>query len=231
LTSENNDLESIFKRITESFNVRSSIERPFVIGITGIDASGKTRFTESFEKYLLSRNLEVQVIHLDDFHNPRNIRYSGNDQAYNYYNRSFDITTIINKLLIPVHMAKKDDLRFSLVHLDLNTDEFSIHRDYSFTSRTVVLFEGVFLFRKELAPYLDYRIFLDISFEECKRRARSRDPEAVLEKYDSKYLPAQRKYLDEYPPSEIADMIIDNNSWNKPSLIHECRARQHRGQS
>lgn len=63
---------------------------------------------------------------------------------------------------------------------------------------------------------------IDVAFEESKNRARIRDVpiygEEVLKKYDEKYLPAQKKYLNGFPPSQIADMIIDNNNWEFPRI-------------
>jgi uridine kinase len=107
--------------------------------------------------------------------------------------------------------------------LDWRTDKYEIERNFSFNQKTVVIFEGVFLFRKELSPYIDYKIFIEISFEESKRRALLRDPhisEVDLRKYDEKYLPAQSRYLREYPPSDVADLIIDNSNWEYPVISY-----------
>jgi uridine kinase len=86
----------------------------------------------------------------------------------------------------------------------------------------IMVFEGVFICRRELSPYLDYRIFLEIPFEVSKRRAAARDipiySEEILERYDRKYWPAQRRYLEEYPPLQTADMIVDNLNWECPVI-------------
>jgi uridine kinase len=156
------------------------------------------------------------VVRLDDFHNPREVRYAGEDQAENYYNRSFDIRKIVEELLAPARRKGKHAAALTL--LDPDTDEFEIKKEYSFDGETIVLFEGVFLFRKELAPYIDYKICLDITFEESKRRSAERDAEAIINKYDTKYLPAQAKYLKEYPPEKTSDMVIDNNDREYPRL-------------
>lgn len=210
----------IFEKILEEIKKRKQKDRAFVVGITGIDTSGKTKFAEVFEKFLISRNHRIQVINLDNFHNPKKIRYSGENQADNYYNKSFDIKTIVEKLLIPIHQKGSFSKRLTL--LDLHTDKYEIKKEFSFDQNTIVLFEGVFLFRKELSPYIDYKIFIEVPFEESKNRARVRDVpiygEAVLRKYDDKYLPAQKKYLDECPPSKVADMIIDNSRWEYPTI-------------
>jgi uridine kinase len=206
----------IFEKIAREIEGKKDKNRPFLIGISGIDGAGKTRFAGDLEKFLIDRNYETQAIRLDDFHNPEAVRYAGDDQAENYYNRSFNISLIVERLLKP--LRRKTNFSIKLKLLDWPTDKYDVEQDFSFSQKTVVIFEGVFLFRKELAPYIDYKIHLDITFAESKRRAKDRDPEAVLEKYDKKYLPAQAKYLKEYPPDKTADMVIDNSDWHQPRL-------------
>jgi uridine kinase len=206
----------IFEKILEEINSRKQKNKAFVVGITGIDCSGKTKFAESLEQFLIARNYGTQLISLDDFHNPRVYRYSGKDQIENYYNKSFDIDTIIKKLLIPFN--QKDDFSTRLTVLDWKTDKYEIEKEFSFHQDTIVIFEGVFLFRKDLSPYIDYKIFIEIPFEESLRRAKTRDIKEVFEKYNEKYLPAQKRYLEEYPPSETADMIIGNSDWENPKI-------------
>jgi phosphoglycolate phosphatase-like HAD superfamily hydrolase/uridine kinase len=207
---------TIFERVLEEIDRSKSENRLFIVGITGIDNSGKTVFTGALADYLKERNRKVQVVRLDDFHNPREVRYAGNDQPDNYFNRSFNIQAIIDNLLLPARRQGKHTTKLKLLNLD--TDRYEIEKEYSFDNDTIVLFEGVFLFRKELAPYIDYRIYLDITFEESKKRAAERDTSAVIKKYDVKYLPAQGKYLEEYPPEKTADIIIDNSNREYPRL-------------
>ena len=45
-----------------------------------------------------------------------------------------------------------------------------------------------------------------------------RDMQASVEKYDVKYLPAQLKYIREYPPRQVADIVIDNTDWEYPEI-------------
>jgi len=212
----------IFEQVLREIDRRKQDNKAFVVGITGVDVSGKTRFTESFAMFLTSNGRNVQVISLDDFHNPQQVRYSGENQPENYYNKSFDINTIVERLLIPIKQRSRYSVKLTL--LDLHTNRYEVDREFSFGENTIVLFEGVFLLRKELSPYIDYKIFIDVPFEESKNRAKNRDVpiygDVILRKYDEKYFPAQGKYLYEYPPSEIADMIIDNTNWEYPRVTY-----------
>jgi HAD superfamily hydrolase (TIGR01549 family) len=206
-----------FDNILVEIQKRKEKNKPFVLGITGIDGAGKTSFAAALEKHLASLNYQVQTIHLDDFHNPRAIRYAGEDQAENYYKRSFNLGELITKVLKP--LREKAEYSVTLSVLNPDTDKYDTEKEYTFNPDTIVIFEGVFLFREEFTQYIDYKVFLDIPFEESKRRAKVRDSQAAIEKYETKYLPAQRKYLSSFPPETYADMIIDNINWEYPSII------------
>jgi uridine kinase len=210
------NLIPIFDRILDEVLKRKVKDKAFVIGVNGIDGAGKTKFAESLEAYLNTKGYQTQLIQLDDFHNPKAIRYAGKNQADNYYNKSFNIILVVEKLLAPLRRNSVFSTRLTL--LDWRTDKYDIEREFSFNRNTIVIFEGVFLFRKELSPYIDYKVFLDIPFEESKRRAIIRDSEADVKKYDAKYLPAQAKYLEEYPPRKVADIVIDNTNWEYPTI-------------
>jgi len=211
---------SIFEEMLSAIRKRKQRGRAFVVGITGIDTSGKTLFAEAFSNFLKSRKCRVQAINLDDFHNPRKIRYSGKEEADNYYNKSFDYATIVKKLLMPIHQRKRFTTKLQI--LNLHTNKYNSKKRYAIDANTIVVFEGVFLLRKEIAPYIDYKVFLEIPLMESKRRANARDVpiygKDVLRKYDTKYLPAQKRYLRQFPPSKIADMIIDNHNWECPKM-------------
>ncbi len=209
----------VFKIILAEISRKRQDDRPFVVGINGIDGAGKTSFAASFEQFLVSQRYKTQVIALDDFHNPQAYRYAGDDQADSYYNRSFAFGTITDELLIPIHRGGSFTTELTL--LNLNTDSYDTKKRFSFDPATIVIFEGVFLFREELAPYIDFKIFLDIPFDESKKRALVRDThlgQEVLKRYDEKYLPAQMKYLSEYPPAGVADLVIDNTNWQHPRV-------------
>lgn len=51
--------------------------RPYLVGITGKDASGKTQLARQLYQHLQSTGITTHLIHVDDFHRPRSERYHG----------------------------------------------------------------------------------------------------------------------------------------------------------
>jgi phosphoglycolate phosphatase len=209
----------VFETIYHAAEMRS--DRPLVIGITGIDASGKTTFTQSLAGFLESSGERVQIINLDDFHNPRHIRFCGVDQVDSYHSNAFDLKQLVSKLLVP--LRERGELSTDLTLLDLQTDQYSVRKHFEIDRNTVVLLEGVFLFREELSPFIDLEVFLEIPFVESLRRATARDVpifgSQILARYEERYFPAQRRYLAEYPPDRVSDIILDNTDWEKPRIL------------
>jgi len=222
-----NKRESIYIKMLELIERNKLKDSPFVVGLSGIDTSGKTQFSKGFEDFLLSKGLKTQMIHLDDFHNPKAIRYSGENQAESYYYKSFNLSMLIYEILEPIR--NKEEFSKKLELLNLITDKYEREKEFTWDKDTIIIFEGVFLFRNELVPFIDLKVFIDIPMEESIKRASERDVpiygEEVLNKYHDKYIPAQKRYLAEFPPSKIADLIIDNTDWENPYVSDEhCKS-------
>ena len=98
----------------------ASLRRPTVIGINGVDASGKTLFALGLGNYLRRRGIHIAIIHADDFHNPRAVR-SADDSPEGYIKYAFD-TAKMAGLIIELKRAPKT---ISLDLLDLDTDTFT----------------------------------------------------------------------------------------------------------
>ena len=78
----------------------------------------------------------------------------------------------------------------------------------------IVVADGVFLQRPELAQLWTLVLYLDCAPEETLRRALVRDlerfgsHETVLERYEQRYLPAQERYRREVGPEDRADVVL-----------------------
>lgn len=172
-----------------------------VVGVTGIDTSGKTVMTTLLAEELKRSGLSVEIVRLDDFHRSHRDRdIEELPEPVEFYEHTFDFERLRNEILKPIR--DEGHLKRTLICLDLLEDTWSVERQYVVNSDTVVLLEGVFLFRPDIAHFLDLIIYLQVD----------------------EVLPAERKYLEEYPAERNADVIIDNNDWENPIVIkwHEA---------
>jgi len=194
---------------------------PLFVGINGVDTSGKTTITKEISEILLANNHKVQVISIDEFHNPKAIRYQGDNPITSYIEYAFNLEFILKNILKPRIVNKT----FSL--LDLDTDEYSFEKKIRISEESIVLFEGVLLFRDPIKDYFDLKIFIDISFNEVLNRAVIRDyhifGEETKSRYETKYIPIQKLYIKKWNPKGQSQIIIDNNDYNNPIFIQNKR--------
>ena len=211
---------AIYDKITGEIAARKTVDRAFIIGVTGIDCAGKSWFAEGLDGFLRERGTATQLVKIDDFHQPAAVRHAGETRDEDHYRRiregrEFDFERLVTEVLRPACEGTPFTARIQAV--DWRSDVTGT-RDLAITPRTVLIVEGVFLFLETVRPYLDYVVFLDVGEAECLRRARRRDPAAVYRKYAARYLPAALAHLAEYPPGRCADLTVDNTDWRSPRL-------------
>jgi uridine kinase len=200
-----------------------SLPRAQIVGINGVDTAGKTRFAQDFVVFLRAQGRDVVLIHGDDFHNPRAIRRQGTDPVRGYIDHAFNLPLLERELLAPARRGEVMDKTLALI--DLDTDTPTAFRRYTIRHDTIVLVEGVLLFRPPIDAYFDLRIFLHILFDEVLRRAAARDVpnygDDYLERYEFRYIPAQKWYLETYRPQQRSDFVIDNTDYANPHIIRQ----------
>jgi len=194
------------------------------VGIDGVDCSGKTILAGELAKELCAREQNPIQASIDNFHNPRELRYQrGRTSPQGYYEDSFNLPSLLSDLLHP--LGPEGDRRYTLARFDLS-GEAEIEPLWERASPdAILLFEGVFLHRPELLPHWDFSLFLDVAFEVTIERASKRDlkyfgsEEALRSLYRQRYIPGQQLYLEAEQPAEKAGGVLDNNNLVKPILF------------
>ncbi len=193
-----------------------------VVGINGVDTSGKTVFAQALAEFIAARGQPVTLIHGDDFHHPRAIRNQDADPVRGYIAHAFNLPLLEAELLAPARRGELVDKTLTL--LDLDCDTFTLTRRYVIRPDTVVLVEGVLLFRPSIDAYFDLRIFLHVPFDEVLRRVALRDVPrygpSIVERYHTRYIPAQQWYLETYRPKERSDFVVDNTDYQNPIVMN-----------
>jgi len=194
-----------------------------VIGINGVDTSGKTTYSNEFYKYFKLKNQKVCIIHLDDFHNEKRIRMIGENPISAYFDNAFNIRKIVDEILLPI--KKIGTVNKKLPLLDLDTDTYSKEVEFDIDLDTIVILEGVLLYREPIEKFIDLKIYIDISFDEVIKRVIKRDVplygESMIKRYYEKYIPIQKEYIEKYKPMQKSDILIDNEDYNNPKIRSE----------
>lgn len=204
---------------------RKERNKPLKVAIDGRSAAGKSTLADALALALIPSGLEVLRPSVDGFHHPRERRYrKGEFSAVGYYEDAYDYQAVIDCLLEPLSGEIFPVSCHQVAH-NWRTDMPEAAPPISVDANSVLLFDGLFLFRRELDAYWDFRILLDIDFATSLSRAFSRDTgllgevHMVRKKYEERYEPAWLIYVNEEHPESKADAIVDNRDFMNPEIL------------
>jgi uridine kinase len=190
------------------------------VGIDGVDGAGKTCFADELAGALRHRGRPVVRVRVDDFHHVRAVRYRRGRQSPNgFWLDSFDYERLWADVLTP--LGPGGNRRYRPAGHDLATDQVLQPPLIEAPAAAVVVVDGLFLHRAELAGAWELSIFLDVGFDETARRMASRDGSVPDPGHPSlaRYVLAQRRYLAGCQPRQRADIVIDNTALDAPVLV------------
>ena len=206
------------------------VPHPTRVAIDGIDAVGKTTLADELAPIIKAGRMLIRAS-IDGFHNPARIRYQrGADSAEGYYRDSFNYRMLIEVLLAPLGL--EGSRRYRSAIFDYRTDREIDVELATAEERAVLLLDGVFLHRPELREQLDYTVFVDAAFEVTISRAMQRarllpgKNQELRSRYEQRYIPGQKLYLNECRPKEKADAVFDNTDIDHPSVAYREEAVQ-----
>ena len=191
--------------------MRHNQDRPFVIGVCGGSASGKSTVCEILKASLTTE--EISVISCDSFYKvltPAQIK-----AAYEN-NYDFDSPNAID--FETMKSAVRQLMRWE--DTEIPCYDFTTHSRRQETqlvpTRNVIILEGILIFSdKELRDLFDLRIFVDCDADiRLARRLtrdiaeRGRDPKGVIDMYLRFVKPSFDRWVD--PVRRHADVVIPN---------------------
>ena len=205
------------------------LDHPTRVAIDGVDGSGKTKLADELAEPVRRAGRAVIRASVDGFHNPRAVRYArGPDSPEGYFLDSFDYAALRRALLDP--LGPEGDASFRTAAFDYRVDR-PVESPRRVAPRdAVLLFDGVFLLRPELQASWDLTIWLEVPFEVTVERAVARDSRgggdaAVTRgKYERRYVPGQRLYLERCRPRDCAAIVVENSVFDRPRVVRGTRA-------
>jgi uridine kinase len=200
------------------------LSHPVRVAIDGVDAVGKTTLADRLAPMIAVRGRPVIRASIDGFHRPRAERYRrGADSPEGYYDDSFDYPALREALLFPLGLD--GDRHYRTRAFDFHSDAPIAEPPRLAPPNAILLFDGVFLLRPELDDLWDVRIFVEAAFTVTLERALRRDltlfgdTETTRLRYERRYIPGQRLYLERVRPRERAQIVVDNNDPQRPVVF------------
>jgi len=196
---------------------------PIRVGIDGFAAAGKTTLADELVLPLQQRGRQVMRVSIDGFHNPAQIRHRrGRNCPQGYYEDSFNHTAILAHVLKP--LGPQGNRRFKSAAFDYRTETPVEDNWQQAPADAILLFDGIFLHRPELQDHWDFTIFVDTHFDVILARACERDrqkfatAEGVRRRFEERFIPGSRLYLEARHPHLCANIVMDNNDVQRPTL-------------
>lgn len=184
--------------------------KPYVVGVAGGSASGKTSFLRDLVKRLPAGT--VALVSQDNYYQPREMQQRDESGEIN-----FDLPTSVDREKIYTDLCR------------LLNGECIDRAEYTFNNPAatpksvhiepapIIVMEGLFVFYySEIRKLLDLKVYIDARDEVKLKRRILRDalergyPESTVRyQWDNHVMPSYRKFLKPY--RDTSDVIITNN--------------------
>lgn len=203
------EIEKLADRIIEK-RIALAEPRALLVGISGIDASGKGFVTAKLAELLTCH--KVAVINVDGWLNLPHIRFDSSRPAENFYENALRLDEMFERLVLPLREHREVDI--TMDYAEETAAEFRRHR-YALENIDIILLEGIFLFKRRYAYLFDLKIWIDSPFEIAMERAIARSQEGLsseetIEAYKTIYFPAQKIHFELDDPRSEADVVFVN---------------------
>lgn len=185
--------------------------KPYIIGIAGGSASGKTTLINRLHQLYDKR--EICVISQDHYYKPLSEQIVDENGEIN-----FDLPEGIDfeRLVRDVRKLKKGQTVQIVEYTFNNPNVFP--KEITFHSAPVIVIEGLFIYtHKKLDALFDLKLYVEASLDNMLQRRLLRDAkergmteEQIIYQWEEHVLPAYNQFL--LPYRENVDLIIVNNT-------------------
>jgi uridine kinase len=196
---------------------RTPHDRACLVGVSGIDASGKGFIASRLSSDLEAAGFRVALINVDGWLNLPHVRFGktadrGRAEGPPFYHNAIRFDEMFSRLILPLQRSREIELDINFT--EETATEFRPHK-YEFQNIDIILLEGIFIFKREFAHLFDLRIWIDTSFQIALERAVTRGQEKLSETdtvraYETIYFPAQRYHFAVDRPLDSAHFILNN---------------------
>jgi len=191
-----------------------------VIGVDGIDGSGKTFVGAQLVEQCERHGLGARMLRVDDFRRPRDWSQPGRSEADIYYEEYYDLDALDE--CVASFLDGDPSLRIPIY--DPVAERVVGGTDVDLAGVAVVVVEGVFVLRmptvrRAVVAYV--RTSFDRAAERIMARdlAKGRTRAEIERRIRERYVPSQQRYFAEHDPETPAAVVIENDDFSAPRLV------------
>ncbi|PGZ55755.1 uridine kinase [Bacillus cereus] len=191
------DLDLILKWVQEKWKEQSLL----IIGIDGCGGAGKSTLANKIK----SNFSTVTIVHMDDFYLP-SAKIENENPTNKSIGADFDWKRLLQEVLDPISNGVEGCYKC----YDWGTD--SLVESHIVSANGIVIIEGVYATRQELAEMFDLKIWVNCPRETRIKRGIARDGEAARDMWENNWMIAEDMYVESHKPHGFADFIIDGTN-------------------
>lgn len=196
-------------------------DKSMLVAVSGIDGSGKGYITNKLVAALNRQGVRAVSINIDPWLTLPEQRFNAENPGEYFYHHAFVFEDLFQQLVLPLQQQRSLYLETTL------TGQFGtpFTQVYDFQDVDVIVLEGIFLLKRSLIPYYDFKVWIECSFETALKRALQRNqenlsPEEIIRDYDTIYFAAQKFHFAVDSPKLKADYIYPNDLQRTEYAMH-----------
>lgn len=191
-----------------------------LVALDGFDGVGKTHLGQELVALAgETGGRPLARVSIDGFHHPKVERLRAGPGPEGFYRGSYRYDTFRECVVDPLRQGRP----IIPAVWDVDADEPVDPAVITVPPRGILVVDGIFLQRRELADVWDATVWVDAPLAVTVPRGNARfpgthdpDPEAVA---NHRYVEGQRHYVSEVAPRERATWIVDNTDLDHPTLL------------
>ena len=144
--------------------------RSLLVGVSGIDGCGKGFLAAQLKAHLALHGVIPATLNVDGWLNLPEKRFNQSAPATNFYEHAIRLEQFFSQLVLPLRDRRSIHLVADFV------EETAVNyrqHNYDYEDVSVVLVEGIFLFKPQYRKYFDLAIWIDCSFPTALARSGS----------------------------------------------------------
>jgi uridine kinase len=184
-----------------------------LVGLSGIDGSGKGYLADHLVTALSARRQKTAAIHVDGWLNLPDVRYDPGRPGENFYENALRLDELFDRLVVPLRRHRS--VRVTMDRVE-ETATVSRPQTYQFDDVDILVLEGAYLFKRTYRGHFDLAVWVDCSWETALERAIARSQEGLprdetVHAYQTVYFPAEEIHFARDDPRGSADLIVPND--------------------